>query len=1410
MGICFPGKGSKPNSRTGSRDDIMKIRELSDKEAIAASQNIKERDYWLAQLSGDWEKSRFPYDYVPGSSERPGERLPGHVKFKLPTDISAQLIKLSNKSDHRLYMILVTAVKVLLYKYTGHKDIIIGAPIYKQKIQGDFINTVLVLRNRFDDHITFKELLLQVKQTIFDAAQHQNYPIEALIDILNLSVEKNDFPFFETAILLENVHHRNYLDRTDTNLLMSFLKTAAGPGSAGEEVIGNWEYNEALYRKSTIEGIVSHLTHLLGHALPDVNIKISVMEILSPGEKQQLLVDFNDTRGEYPVGQTIHQWFEEQVGKTPDNIAVISPGHRARGISPGTVTAAITYLELNEKSNQLAHQLRKKGVVPDIIVGITAERSVEMIIGLLAILKAGGAYLPIDPQYPEERRKYMLFDSGVKLVLTTYNRDLPGNLAGGLEIIDLYTDSIYCGERNNLPHMNRAADLVYLIYTSGSTGIPKGVMLEHRNLVNLIKYQYKYTNINFSRVLQFTTISFDVSAQEIFSTLLAGGRLSLVDKETRNNVTGLFKVVEKGEIKTLFLATAFLKYIFREKDYLQSVPGSVKHIVAAGEQLIINDNLKRYLKENKVYLHNHYGPSETHVVTALTLDPAADIPEIPSIGKPILNTSIFILDRDHHLVPVGVPGELYIGGVQVGRGYLDQPGLTAEKFKRADRSPQYPIPPIPHSPIYMTGDLARWLWDGNIEFLGRIDNQVKIRGFRVEPGEIENRLLNHGKIKEAVVVTSKFETGEKYLCAYIVWAEAGDAVEGSQQKTDVSELRGYLSQTLPEYMVPAYFIPLKKIPVTPSGKVDRKALPAIEVPGVEKEYAPPRNEREKKLCQLWSEVLGLEEGKIGIDDNFFKLRGHSLKATILISKIHKTFNVKVTLGDIFNQPFIRGMAGCIKQLAEERHESIKAVEKKEYYILSSAQKRLYIQQQMKPENIIYNLPMYINLAGKLDRERLETVFQHLVRRHETLRTSFDVVEDEAVQRIHDEVEFKIEYYQVEDKVEEGEAPNRQDLKASGEDLAAEDTENTDAAPSRTPHHSSFITHYPFIRPFDFSRAPLLRVRLIKLENQKHILMIDMHHIVTDGTSLAILSREFMGFYTGKILPALNIQYKDFSAWQNRLFETGEIKNQETFWLKQFQGDIPLLDLPTDFPGAEVRNFQGEYFLSKIPDEMTAAVKQLELDTETTLHMVLLAVSTILFSKYSGQEDIVVGTGIAGRQHPDLENVIGLFINMLAMRNRPTENKTFRQFLEEVRENALDAYANQDYQFEELVRKLNLQGNRSGNPLFDVVFQTQNLENPTIEVQGLTFKPYEKDFHVSRFDLVIYCEEEAQNESINLRYLYSPALFKRSTIEEMANHFVEILTQVLENREMKLKDIKISMEVAAARSKLHQEKVHFQF
>ncbi|UCH98508.1 MAG: amino acid adenylation domain-containing protein, partial [Candidatus Aminicenantes bacterium] len=979
-------------------------------------------------------------------------------------------------------------------------------------------------------------------------------------------------------------------------------------------------------------------------------------------------------------------------------------------------------------------------------------------------------------------------------------------------LLDEITGQMTQYPAENSEHMNQPDDLLYVIYTSGSTGKPKGVMLEHGNLVNLIYYQYNYTDIDFSRVLQFTTISFDVSAQEIFSTLLAGGRLSLVAKETLANVPALFERVEKDKIKTLFLPASFLKSVINEEDFVQLIPGSVRHVVTAGEQVIINKRFRQYLLENGVYFHNHYGPTETHVVTALTLDPAGNIPELPSIGKPVSNTGIYMLDKAKHLLPIGVPGELYIGGTQVGRGYLNNPQLTNKKFclRRPGGesiahgawriaygakhfailgSPRRGAPGPPRknfslkvplkalkvpgkkihmsytSYIYKTGDLAKWLPDGNIEFLGRIDHQVKIRGFRVELGEIESRLLNHPGIKDAVVQARVNETGERYLCAYIA----------PQLELSVSELAEYLSRGLPGYMIPSYFVQLDKIPLTPNGKIDRKALPA---PGMEAgdHYKAPQDETEKKLTDIWSEILGIKKEKISVDANFFHLGGHSLKATVLFSRVHKEFNVNIPLTEIFNTPHIRGLAAYIKESGKSKYIPIEAVEKKDYYPLSSAQRRLYILQQIDEEQGIgYNIPSVWQLEGNLDAGKFAAVFQRLIRRHESLRTFFTVVNDEPVQRI------KEENYQ---KGTGGLAPLLIEPAVGSRQLAANTIKN-------------------FIRPFDLARAPLLRVGLMKLphtpsalrghpsqegKGEKYLLMVDMHHIISDGVSIDIFIKEFIDLYAGKRLPALRLQYKDYSGWQNLQVQGERFKQQETYWIKEFSGQVQVLDLPTDFSRPSMQSFAGGSICFETGKKETAALKSLAQKQNVTLFMLLLSIYNVFLFKLSGQEDIVVGTPIAGRRHTDLEAIIGMFVNTLALRNFPPGQITFTQFLQAVKERTIKAFDHQDYLYEDLVEQVTVERDTGRNPLFDTMFALQNADTHEIEIPGLNVTPYLNETPISKFDLTLTAVERQEN--LFFTFEYCSKLFKKETIQRFIGYFNRVISRIVENETIKLSGIEI--------------------
>jgi acyl carrier protein len=684
--------------------------------------------------------------------------------------------------------------------------------------------------------------------------------------------------------------------------------------------------------------------------------------------------------------------------------------------------------------------------------------------------------------------------------------------------------------------------------------------------------------------------------------------------------------------------------------------------------------------------------------------------------------------------------------------------------------------------FYKTGDLARWLVDGNIEFLGRMDSQVKIRGFRIELGEIENHLLKRKDIKEAVVI-ARADKGDTFLCAYTVTADAGP--EGG-----AAELRRYLSGVLPDYMVPAYFVELETIPLTLNGKVDRKALPEPRLTRGDL-YAAPRGQTERKLAEIWANILDVEAGIIGIEDRFFDLGGHSLKATVMVSRIQKEFNVRLTLAEIFQHATIRQLARVIKEKEQETYFAVEPAPMKEYYAVSSAQKRLYILQQIDPGSLNYNMPIYTFVHGEIDNQRFKDALQGLIQRHEILRTSIRMINSQPVQVIYPgcDCSLDIEYMGLDGdkKIDE----NSMDYVSQELDL-------------------EYLLR-DFIRPFDLAKPPLFRVRLVRVVHHRHLLMVDMHHIITDGVSSRVFVGEFMSLYAGRELPAIKLQYRDFSEWRNKLAAGGEMKRQEEYWLQGFKGDIPHLELPLDYPRlpGHVHNSECDAVFFDIPAGLTAKLKALTAETGTTPYMVLLAVYNILLSRYSGQEDIVVGSAVAGRRHPGLENILGMFVNMLVMRNRLHEDLTFLEFLDRIKTTALDAYDNQDYPFDELVHGLGIEFQVGRNPLFDVQFTFQDAaelagKNNTAGFGEFPTGPVSAWHYKQAFDLGLNTTEVKNTYSMMLGYLTS--LFKRSTIEDMAKHYVEILRQCMENKTVKIKDIVISLDLVTGKPELTRKDV----
>ncbi len=1237
-----------------------------------------------------------------------------------------KIIKISKENNCSAFHFILGTMFTYFSRVYDKDELIIGVPVLNRRSDkhkstvGLFVN-LLPLKIKIDNNLKFIDFVINIKKELVESYKHEQFPLGHIVREVysNSCHEKNLFD-----VVLSYLKHdysqkfSNYeteykllANRCERNALTIFVSDFGDE----KDINIDFDYQLKVFDESfPIDSVISHFENLLYQLGNNPYNRLCDIDIITKDEKRKVLYDFNNTKTEYLENKTIHELFEEQVKNTPNNIAVICEENK------------LTYRELNEKANYLAKFLRDRGVKVDTIVGIMVEKSLEMVIGILGILKAGGAYLPIDPQYPNKRIKHIINDSNVNIILTKnyFIKDI--NFSG--EIIEFENVINSIEGLPNLPNVNKPEDLAYVMYTSGSTGKPKGVAVEQKNVVRLVNNTDYIRFKENHRILQTGAIVFDASTFEIWGALLNGLPLHLISNEILMNVKKLEQYIQENKISIMWLTSPLFNQISKEKPEIFE---NLEYLLVGGDVLSAKHINNVRSKNKKLNIINGYGPTENTTFSTcfhINKDYEKNIP----IGKPIANSTCYVLNKYEGLQPIGVYGELYVGGDGLARGYINNEELTKEKF--------IANPFIKGERIYKTGDLARWLPDGNIEFLGRIDHQVKIRGFRIELGEIESKLLKNEKVKEAVVIAKEDEGGNKYICAYIV---------GTVNFT-VKELRNYLLKELPEYMIPSYFVQLEKMPLTSNGKIDRNRLPRPEGEidtGIE--YEGARDEIEEKLVEIWEDILNVNQ--VGINDNFFEIGGHSLKATSLVNKICKEFNAEISLGEIFRNTTIKSLGEYIRNLDKSMHSSIENVEESEQYALSSAQKRMYILNQIKDVGVSYNIPMIMVIEGKLNTSQFEKTIKELVKRHESFRTAFELIEGEPVQKVYEEVDFKIIY----DELRENRIKNKIE---------------------------------EFIKPFDLSKAPLLRVELLKLSKNKHLFMMDTHHIISDGISMRIFIKEFISLYEEKKLPGLRIQYKDFSHWQNNILETKIVEKQKEYWLAKFNDKIPVLNMPTDYTRPAVRSFEGDLVNFEIEKKLVEEINKLAAKTGTTLYMVLLGAYNVLLSKYTDQEDIVVGTPVAGRRHSDLDNIIGMFVNTVAMRNYPKGEKSFKEFLDSVKKTALEAYENQDYQFEELISNLDIARDLSKNPLFDVMFTLQNIDIGNIEIEGLKFRPYEFENKISKFDITLSAIELKDKIIFSLEYCTK--LFKRETIERLSKHYVNILKEVTKNVEIKLSEIEL--------------------
>ncbi|MGE5343500.1 MAG: amino acid adenylation domain-containing protein [Candidatus Omnitrophota bacterium] len=1279
---------------------------------------------------------------------------------------------------------------MVFQRYCGSNDVIVGTTVSGrpaairgiEDMVGLFINT-LPLRIRTSPEETLLDVVSGIDRTLKAREAFESTP---LVEIQRYSGLSSGISLFDTIVVVENypldnrllplgsplsIHSYSMVEMTHYDLMVSVLLF--------DTIKVHFSYRETEFDPKSIDNLCTHFKRVVQNILENETQKMCQLEILSEEEKNRILYDFNHTETDYPKDKTIHELFEEQAARTPNRIALL--GGTSVGADP-RVCPHVSYKELSDRSDQLASGLIEQGVKADSIVGLKIERSIEMIMGILGILKAGGAYLPIDPDYPPERIDYMLTDSRAQfLCLTEHTGDTE---KGVIEVEKLrsweikkvfFIEHLILSPSQPLnlfpsPPLNfslqpatgdrrPATRLAYIIYTSGSTGNPKGVMISHYNAVNFITGMVSVIDFSPGKViLALTTISFDIFFLETVLSLTAGLKVVMASERQQKDPALLETAITRNGVDMLQVTPSRLQLLLAGAPDLICLK-EVKELIIGGEALP-PELLERLKEKFQGRIYNVYGPTETTVWS--TLKELTEEKRI-TIGTPIANTQVYILNRNIHVQPIGIPGECYIAGEGVSRGYLNNPELTAERFKRNvsshwsfvkgkrsavpnDQCPMTNDHFLPNGCFYKTGDLARWLNDGAIEFLGRIDHQVKIRGFRIELGEIERRLLTYPGIKETVVICRDSGDGDKDLCAYFV----------SHEEITARVLKDYLATYLPGYMVPVSVTRIDRIPLTLSGKVDRKALPAPRSAGAD-QYTAPRGTIEEGLCRIWSELLGLDENHISMDSNFFGLGGHSLRAISLVALIQKEFDANLPLGKIFEYPTIRRQAELINESAKEHFMSIGYAEEKEYYVLSSAQKRLYILQHLQLDHIGYNMPIILDMEGHIETEQLEETFGQLIRRHDNFRTAFEMVNDEPVQRVYENTDFKIDYYKTA-------------IKEEVETIVD-----------------------GFVKPFLLHKAPLLRVGLIEMNTDRFVLMLDMHHIISDAVSINLFVKEFIRLYGGKKLPALKFQYKDYSEWQASESEKELLKTQEIYWLEQFKGDIPLLNLPMDYIRPLAQSFEGNVLEFEMGKEKAQLLRRLILDTRVTLHIVMLAIYNILISKISGQEDIIIGVPIAGRKHADVREIFGVFVNMLATRNNLKANMTFLEFLEHVRRNALDSFDNQEYPFETLVDILGLKRQPGRNPLFDVLFIAENDDNrdgeiTAFEIPGLKVKRHGEQSRIAKYDLLFYVYD---SETIRMKFEYCTKLFKKETIDLMARYVIEIVDAVFENRNVTLSQIQLS-------------------
>ncbi|OFX87035.1 MAG: hypothetical protein A2X00_10640 [Bacteroidetes bacterium GWE2_32_14] len=1281
-----------------------------------------------------------------------------HINFS--EEETKRINDFSFKHNVTLNTIFQTFWGVLLQKYNNCNEVVFGAVVSGrppdidgiEEMIGLFINTVPVKVNTTKLN-TIVDLISSLQESFLKS---RNYEYLSLADIQLFAKDKmnliDHIMVFDNYPINENIGRVS--DDSGIGFKIAELDLYEQSSydlnvliSARNIITVNIKFNNKLFKAETINKILNTYKLLINKTLLDPHKKISEIEIISDEEKQYLVYKLNKTETEYSKNKTLNQLFDEQKQKNPQAIAL-----KYRDCS-------LTYNELFKNYNFLANFLINKGIQVGELIPFIMNRSFEMISTVMSIVKAGGIYVPLEPYLPNSRIVRILNSLSCKVLIidNTQIERIDGLMELGLKIeliilvnttkkqdeftlpkCKLVQSISLKSDKEFEPKFSRNIDsneFAYIIHTSGSSGMPKGVVVKHKPVINLIEWVNITYGINFNdKVLFISSIGFDLSVYDIFGILGAGGSVCIVPNEQISNPQELLKIIFMEGITYWDSAPAALQQlVYYLDDYeKRNLISALRLVFLSGDWIPVTlpDAIRKVFKD--AIIIGLGGATEATIWSNFFTIKKVDSSwkSIP-YGKPIQNAKYYILDDNLNPCCIEIPGNLYIGGECLADGYSNEVETTAEKFINN---------PFDIGIIYKTGDMARFLEDGNIEFLGRKDTQVKIRGQRIELGEIEYILNKNPKISQGRVFIRENDSGDKFLCAYIICLDT----------IDENDIKGFLSNDLPAYMIPYHYVFIEEFPLTNNGKISLDKLP--DPMKTFRNLILPKTKVEKLLVEIWSDILQIEIDRISIDASFFELGGHSLKASALVAKIHKELGVNFPLRDVFLYLTVKEQAHQIELYKHEVFLPINKSEEKEYYSITSAQKRLYLLQQMNIISTVYNIPYIISLDKSIEKEKIEKAFRVLVNRHESLRTSIEVIKGSIVQRINKRIDFKIEEFNI-DKSEE------------------------------------YIVKQGFIRSFSLSVAPLFRVGLINIKDAGSLLIVDMHHIISDGISHNILEKEFIDLLDEKKMPPLCLQYRDYAIWQNSIEEKDRVKKQGKYWLTKFEGELPKLNLFEDYVRPIVQSFDGAKVSFYLSNEEISKLRRVANENGLTAYMILLSAFTLLLSKLSGQDDIIIGSPVAGRPHSDLERIVGVFVNTIAIRIKIEERMDLRNFLLQIKTEALESFSNQDYKFEDIVDELHLKRDLSRNPLFDVMFNLLNISKNSVDLSELNIEEYNHVSSTSKFDLSLTVIDFG--EQLLFSFEYCTKLFKPESINRFIRYFKEVIKQIPEKLDNKIFEIELT-------------------